>query len=173
MSKQAADEDDVPDEYASPVCYASQFPGYCGVEPLMNQPLIDRLNALLEAERAGAKVLTILRADVPPGSTASALLKLVQRDEADNAVALHKAIRRLGGVASQRIGDFVEKTLAIEGLLPRLRFVNKGQAWVARKIDEALPLAPDAVTRDLLVRMKQSHLDNISACAALVETGVG
>jgi nitronate monooxygenase len=36
-------------------------------------------------------------------------------------------------------GDFLGKALAVNGRVARLQFLNRGQAWVARKISEALP----------------------------------
>lgn len=174
MSKRSGDKSETATRgYASPVCYAEEFPEYCGVDASgasVHPELIERLNALLEAERAGAKVLTILGDGLEPGSPIAILLKRVQKDEGGNATVLFQTIRRLAGEASHATGDFVEKTLAIEGLTARLKFVNKGQAWVARKIDEALPLAPDDETRAMLQEMKRSHLDNIAACAALIES---
>lgn len=159
MNKKPGDKSQTPMHgYASPVCYAAEV------------ELVERLNALLEAERAGAKVLAILCDGLAPDSALATLLKRVQKDEGDNAAVLFQTIRRLNGEASHATGDFVEKTLAIEGLTAQLNFVNKGQAWVARKIDDALPLARDDQTRTMLLDMKRSHLDNIAACAALIES---
>ena len=50
----------------------------------------------------------------------------------------------------------------------RLRFVNKGQAWVVRKIDEVLPMIADETARAMLDDMRRSHVDNIAACDALL-----
>lgn len=155
-----------PHALSSPVCYAAEFDA--AADAAVTADLVLRLNALLEAERAGAKVLGVIARTLPDEHTAAHALAGLQRDEADNAVLLFRAIRMLGGAASTRVGDFVEKTLAIEGLVPRLRFVNKGQAWVARKIDEALPLVANAALREMLVKMREDHLRNIAACDHLV-----
>ena len=155
-------------EPASPVCYAGAFPEYFGGTAAPDPRLIDLLNALLEAERAGAKVLAVLMQGLAADSPVAQRVAVVQKDERDNAILLYQTIKRIGGTASPRIGDFVAKTLAIDGLNPRLAFVNKGQAWVARKIDEALKLPMDADARAMLDAMKQSHLVNIDACAALI-----
>ncbi|MDD3352862.1 DUF6306 domain-containing protein [Zoogloea sp.] len=157
--------------YASPPCYATDFPGHFGEKtPPVTPPdvLIDLLNALLEAERAGAKVLAILRDTIDPRLPVFPLLARLQTDEGRNAVILYKTIHRLGGVASHETGAFVAKTIAIDGLLPRLAFINRGQAWVVRKIDEALGLVEDEATRQMLQDMRQSHEDNIAACAVLL-----
>lgn len=151
---------------ASPVCYAAEFDAAAGTA--LNADLVARLNALLEAERAGAKVLGAIVRGLPDDHVAAHALAGLQRDEADNAVLLFRAIRALGGAASARVGDFVEKTLAVDGLVPRLRFVNRGQAWVARKIDEALPLVREDGLRAMLATMREDHLRNIAACDRLI-----
>ncbi len=130
--------------------------------------LIDQLNALLEAERAGAKVLGVLAAAIAIDEPVRKALHALQMDEAENAVRLFRAIRALGGAASPSIGDFVGKTLLIDGLGARLRFVNRGQQWVARRIDEALPRATAPALQAMLVQMRDDHLRNIDACATLV-----
>ena len=156
--------------YSSPPCYAAEFPGYFG-EPPATPPspeLVAALNALLEAERAGAKVLALLARDpaAPLPPALQPLLQRLQQDEGANAVTLYQTLRRLGAQATHATGDFVAKTLAVEGLAPRLRFLNKGQMWVVRKIDQALALAPDPETATMLATMRQSHLDNVAACEA-------
>lgn len=153
---------------SSPPCYAAEFPGYFGDGPA--QQVVDGLNALLEAERAGARVLAILRDSVDARSPLHDLLGALQKDEGANAVQLYQTLRRLGGAASHETGAFVGKTLAIEGLVPRLRFVNKGQAWVVRKIDELLPAITDAYARTMLEEMRRSHLENIEACETALDS---
>ncbi|WP_398310411.1 DUF6306 domain-containing protein [Zoogloea sp.] len=157
---------------SSPPCYAAEFPGYFGEgAERVNPVLIDGLNALLEAERAGAKVLAILRDGLDARSPERGLLERLQKDEGANAVLLYKTIRRLGGIASHDTGAFVQKTLAVDGLAARLAFLNKGQAWVVRKIDQVLPEVEDEAARAMLVEMRVSHLDNIAACEALLAMG--
>lgn len=168
-----------PAEYASPPCYAAEFPGYFGesAEPApalaADQAwMMARLNALLEAERAGARVLAMIRDALPEASPLHALLARVQKDEGANAVILYKTVRRLGGEASHDTGAFVGKTLAIDGLAARLHFVNKGQEWVVRKIDELVSRVSDPEARAMLYAMRASHLDNIAACGAFLAEGV-
>ena len=52
--------------------------------------------------------------------------------------------------------------------LRRLQFLNRGQAWVERRIAEALPRITDARVRRALEAMRISHVANIAACEALV-----
>jgi nitronate monooxygenase len=97
-------------------------------------------------------------------------LAAVQHDEAENCAILIDLIRRLNGTPSAVTGEFLGKALAIEGKVARLQFLNRGQQWVARKIGEALPCLEQEFVRDALFAMEQSHLLNIEACDALVET---
>ena len=163
----------VPDTgYASPACSAHEIaPDYFGaVPPASPAEVIALLNVLLEAERAGAKVLASFLEDYPRDTPAWRQLAAVQRDEANNCAILIDLIRRLGGVPGAATGDFLGKALAVEGKGARLRFLNRGQAWVARKIAEALPGVTEDFVRSALVAMHESHLLNIEACEALEET---
>ena len=93
---------------SSPPCYAAEFPGYFGDGP--PPAVVDGLNALLEAERAGARVLAILRDSLDAHSPLHDLLGALQKDEGANAVQLYQTLRRLGGAASHETGAFVGKT---------------------------------------------------------------
>lgn len=158
----------------SPPCMADAFPGYFGEggnEPPVLAPEVElALNALLEAERAGAKVLAVLRDGLDPRSPVRGLLTQLQQDEGANAVLLYKAIRRLGGAPSHETGAFVGRTLAIEGLTARLEFLNRGQMWVVKRITELLPQLADPAVRDMLETMRVSHLDNIAACETMLKS---
>jgi len=158
--------------YASPACSAHEIaPGYFGTVPRMSaEEVIGLLNSLLEAERAGAKVLAAFLDDYQPDTPAWRQLATVQRDEAKNCAILANLIRRLGGAPSTATGDFLGKALAVEGRAARLQFLNRGQGWVARKIAEALPNVKEDFVRSALSAMHESHLLNIEACQALEET---
>lgn len=133
------------------------------------EELIGLLNVLLEAERAGAKVLAAFLNDYERGTPLWRQLAAVQRDEARNCAILMELIRRVGGAPSTVTGDFLGKALAVEGKAARLQFLNRGQKWVARKINEALPRLEQDFVRDALIAMHESHLLNIEACEALLE----
>jgi 5,10-methenyltetrahydrofolate synthetase len=158
--------------YSSPACYAHEVaPEYFGQQPALSAAeLAGLLNTLLEAERAGAKVLAAFLEDYERDTPAWRQLSAVQRDEARNCAILIELIRRIGGIASVATGDFLEKALKIEGRIARLQFLNRGQGWVARKISEALPAIEDASLRRALADMYDSHRLNIEACEALIET---
>ena len=158
--------------YSSPACYAHEIaPNYCGEPPTMPaEQLVGLLNILLEAERAGAKVLAAFLNEYERDSPAWRQLAAVQRDEANNCAILIDLIRRVNGTPSMATGSFLGKALAVEGKSARLRFLNRGQQWVARKINESLPYLEQDFVRGALFPMQESHLLNIEACAALVET---
>jgi 5,10-methenyltetrahydrofolate synthetase len=172
VSSAAADETLETGSYSSPPCYAHEVAqDYFGASPMMPaEELIRLLNVLLEAERAGAKALAAFLNDYERGTPAWRQLATVQRDEAQNCVVLMDLIRRVNGTPSTATGDFLGKALAVEGKAARLQFLNGGQKWVARKISEALPRLEQGFVRDALRAMRESHLLNIEACDALVET---
>lgn len=132
--------------------------------------LVALLNTLLEAERAGAKVLTAFLDEYPRESPAWRQLRQVQHDEADNCARLTHAIQDAGGIPSRATGEFLDKALAIQGRVPRLAFLNCGQAWVARKIVAALPRISAGTTARMLEEMHASHLANIAACDLMIDT---
>jgi 5,10-methenyltetrahydrofolate synthetase len=158
--------------YSSPPCYAHEVaPGYFGEATTMPATeLLALLNVLLEAERAGAKVLAAFLEEYERDTPAWRQLSAVQRDEAKNCAILIDLIRRIDGTPSTAIGDFLEKALAVRGRIVRLQFLNRGQKWVARKIGEALPQIGEDSMRSTLSAMLESHLLNIEACDALMET---
>ena len=128
----------------------------------------DRLNVLLEAERAGVKVLKPLAAQVEDAED-RAVLERVLLDEGRYCKGLAERISSLGGEPSKAVGDFVQKVEATEGLAAKLKLLNRGQAWVARKVEELLSSVEDDATRGFLEEMRSTHLENIASCDALLE----
>jgi hypothetical protein len=116
------------------------------------------LNELLEAERAGARLLAAWVDELPPGSTLGQKLRAVQRDEARNCAVLIHLLLEAGVAPSMATGAFYQKGLAIRGWPERLEFLDRGQAWVARRIAAALPGVPAPQGRRLLAAMHKSHL---------------
>lgn len=160
------------DGYASPACSAHEIaPDYFGATPPMPaREIVALLNTLLEAERAGAKVIAAFMEEYPRDTPAWRQLAVVQRDEARNCAILIDLVQRLGGTPSAATGDFLGKALAVEGKAARLQFLNRGQGWVARRIAEALPDIREVFVHAALSAMHESHLLNIEQCAALAET---
>ena len=160
------------ERYSSPPCYAHEFAAdHDRKLPAMTaEELVQLLNTLLEAERAGARVLATFMEDYDRDTPAWHQLAAVQRDEAGNCAVLIDLVRRMNGTPSATTGDFLPKALAVEGRTARLRFLNRGQGWVAHKISEALPQVGQDFVRSALAAMHKSHLLNIEACDSLVET---
>lgn len=123
--------------------------------------IIDFLNELLEAERAGARVALESARQAAPGALAE-LLQGIRHDEARWCAMLLKQIDRLGGDASPRMGDFHARAMEIEDLEARLAFLNRGQGWVVRKLREMLPRIPDDALYVDLAHMLSSHVANIT-----------
>lgn len=116
------------------------------------------LNGLLEAERAGAKLLAAWVDELPPGSALGRKLAAVQRDEARNCAVLIHLLLEAGAAPSMATGAFYQKGLSIRGWPERIEFLERGQASVARRIAAALPGVPTPQGRRLLEAMHRSHL---------------
>ena len=156
--------------YSSPACYAHEFaPGHDRKPPMAVEETVRLLNTLLEAERAGARVLAAFLGEYERDTPAWRQIAAVQRDEARNCAVLMGLIERLSGTPSAATGDFLEKALAVDGRIAKLRFLNRGQQWVARKIHEALPRLEQDFVCGALFAMHESHLLNVELCDALVE----
>ena len=131
--------------------------------------LIARLNELLEAERAGARVTRETAREAGSGPMA-ALMRDIELDEARWCAMLFRHIQALDGKPSAKLGAFHSKAMAIADLGERTRFLNRGQAWVVRKLRELLPQVGDADMRDDLIEMLEAHEANIArATAALTQ----
>lgn len=123
--------------------------------------LIGALNELLEAERAGARVALASRNPVVDAEY-QALIRAVHADESRWCAMLSRQIERLGGKRSPRCGAFYEKAMQIGDVSERLAFLNRGQAWVVRKIEALLPrVAHDSALHADLGAMLESHRANI------------
>jgi nitronate monooxygenase len=130
---------------------------------------IDRLNELLEAERAGVETLSRL---FPQASSPEMqrLFEGVRNDEAWACAGLVRSIEALGSVASGKKGDFAEKVMSESTLAARLRLLNRGQGWVVKRLDGLLGDAlPTSVTA-FLDEMRKRHIGNIEACERLAKS---
>jgi nitronate monooxygenase len=135
---------------------------------MTRQELGALLNTLLEAERAGAKLLAAYLNELPPSSKLHGALLDVQRDEARNCAVLIHFLLEADVAPSTATGDFHRKGLLIDGWSERLEFLNRGQAWVARRIAAALPRIASLAAKYALQAMHESHLVNIRACENLL-----
>ena len=151
--------DDIPDNPHSSPCYLGETdPAYHGF--LSRDEALALLNNLLSAERAGAKICTLTLRQ-PEATGYSDLLRQIHRDEVTSCQGLINSIHLLGGNANTEVGDFCAKCMAIPALELRLQLLNKGQAWVVRKIREALPKIFHEGVRAQLADMLRVHEANI------------
>jgi nitronate monooxygenase len=127
------------------------------------------LNLLLEAERAGARLLAAYLDELPPGTGAWAGLDAVQRDEARNCAVLIHYLLEAGVTPSMATGDFYRKGLEMRSWRERLEFLNRGQLWVAKRIGAALLRIPPSAGKRALQAMHESHLANIALCEQLLD----
>lgn len=122
--------------------------------------LLVALNELLEAERAGARVAMETARDVPPGALTT-LMQDVHMDEVRWCSMLMRNIQALEGTPSSATGVFWGKAMAIPDLEQRLSFLNRGQAWVVRRLEALIPRVEDAQVRSDLAIMLEAHHRNI------------
>lgn len=123
----------------------------------MDQALEQILNLLLEAERAGVAALDRLVEQVE-NADLKRLLMTSKEDEAADAKILDQLIRANGGMPSERTGPFANKVADAGTLRDRLQLLIHGEEWVARKVEEALALAPQGgPLRECLNGMARRH----------------
>ncbi|MBI3079933.1 MAG: hypothetical protein HYY89_00815 [candidate division NC10 bacterium] len=125
--------------------------------------IVDRLNELLEAERAGVELATELTAVASKGY-AEGELKKFGEDETWASAGLRRAILKYGGTPSERTGDFARRVLALPTEGERLKLLARGQAWVVKRIEVLLHMRLDPETTGFLTEMREQHLENIDAC---------
>lgn len=158
-------------EPASPPCYAAEaddaYMGYAG-----RDEIVAALNALLEAERAGARVALAAGKD-GAGPDYAALMRDVRGDEARWCAMLTRQLKRLGAAPSRRTGDFYGKAMVIAEPWERLAFLNRGQSWVVRKLEALMPRVRDESLHADLREMLESHRVNIERASLLLDSGKG
>jgi nitronate monooxygenase len=143
--------------------------GAPAVEAMPREEFGNLLNLLLEAERAGAKLLAAYLDELPAGTGDWVGMRAVQRDEARNCAVLIHYLLDMEVAPSVATGDFYRKGLEITGWRARLEFLNRGQRWVARRIAAALPRIPSSPAKSALQAMHESHLVNIALCEQLLD----
>ncbi|MBI2902304.1 MAG: hypothetical protein HYY12_01770 [Candidatus Methylomirabilis oxyfera] len=130
--------------------------------------LIELLNRLLEAERSGVRAVSGMLKPLQEGELKEGLKK-AKGDEARYVAGLHHFLKQLGVTPSGKMGDFADKLLAIDGIAEQLRFLNRGQGWVARKIEALLPTLTDQAMRDFFTEMLDTHRKNIAWAEKMIE----
>ena len=137
----------------------------------MDAELEGFLNILGDAERAGGRVLHELTSEARSLELRQ-LLKKAAHDEGYYAAELSAHVRRLGGTASNKTGDFVEKVRAMGDFRAKLELLNRGQRWVIRKIEEHLATVADPELHAFLSVMAKGHYINIGALEEALKEGM-
>ena len=160
---------EAPVEVSSPPCQMHETaPEYAGY--LARNEIVDLLNLLLEGERAGVRAAALLRKMDGTAAT-NALVRTVAGDEASCCALLERHISRLGGTPSRAVGQFFDKFAKVEGLEERLAFLNKGQEWVVRRLQQDLPRIDHESLRHDLEVMLAIHERNVAECADVLARG--
>ena len=137
--------------------------------PQQNRPSLDEtaraellaaLNELLEAERAGARVAMETGREIHSQELA-ALVADIHKDEVHWCGMLMRTIKSLGATPSSATGAFHGKAMAIPDVEDRLKFLNRGQAWVVRRLEALIPRLDVPQARADLEAMLQAHRQNI------------
>jgi hypothetical protein len=126
----------------------------------MNQELETILNRLLEAERAGHQLLDAMSQETSDPQL-KALFANFTEVEVGDASVLEGLIRLHGGTPSARTGDFVDRVLRLDNLQEQVHLLSQGQAWVARKVEQALALNPPPDIAAFLKEMANRHRHNM------------
>ena len=118
---------------------------------------------MLEAERAGAKALVVFMDAYSRNSDEWKVLRRIQADEAHNCVLIGELLKRAGEDYSHATGEFYDKAVAVKGNRQRVEFLIRGLRWAVQRFEESLPRLNPAA-REVLTRMRDSHLRSIAAC---------
>lgn len=138
--------------------------------PASRDELLAALNELLEAERAGARVAMESARDIPPSELA-ALVQDIHKDEVRWCGMLMRVIKAMDGTPSSATGAFWGKAMAIADMELRLLFLNRGQAWVVRKLQALIPRIEDMQVQAELAAMLTAHHSNIERVEARASAG--
>ena len=154
-------------QFQSPACLMHEFNDAQPI-PLAEPEIVEFLNRLLEAERAGAAVARESEQGADPGPLAT-LLDQVRQDELRWCRMLIKHLQLLGVRPSDTVGAFYDKAMAIADLPDRMRLLNRGQGWVVRKLNEALPRISEQQLHTDLAEMLRAHELNIERLDNLID----
>jgi rubrerythrin len=122
----------------------------------MKKELEDLLNLLLEAERAGVEALRGMSEETADPEVKS-LFQYFSEVEVKDCTSLEQLIHDHGGIPSTKTGDFAEKVLNLDSLHDQMNLLSRGQAWTARKVEQALALDPPPEIAAFLKEMANRH----------------
>lgn len=128
---------------------------------LSQEELVRALNELLEAERAGARVARETAVQLQTNASLQVLVQDIQHDEVRWCGMLLQVLKSLQAKPSDQTGAFHGKAMAIDDIEQRLAFLNRGQAWVVRRLQALIPRVSDAGIQAELQSMLHAHVGNI------------
>ena len=131
------------------------------------QPLIMFINTLLEAERAGVKVLSDLIKEVDDEGLIS-MMRGFLADEGMNCQILSTLVKHLEGEPSRNTGDFVNKIQALKTNREKLELLARGQEWVAKQIRKNRALFNPGSLALFMESIKVQHEENVDALKKLL-----
>ncbi len=129
--------------------------------------LIDRLQELLEAERAGVKCLDVM-ADQAKDLGKKELFTLFRNDEGKFCAGLFGFLQSRGAVPTKNVGAFADKVIALPTEAEQVALLTKGQGWVVRKIDEIPSGELGTEEKAFFADMREVHVVNIEKCRNFV-----
>ena len=157
---------------SSSVCYAEEFDVHRTPDATARRDeILKRLDELLEAERAGARV-TLRSARHADDEVLRSAIESIHHDEVRWCAMLSRLIRGLQATPSTRTGAFYDKAMAVADLRERMDFLNRGQGWVVKKLRELMLLvagAGDESMRRDLDEMLVAHRTNIDQVRNLLD----
>jgi nitronate monooxygenase len=129
--------------------------------------LIDRMQELLEAERAGVKCLDVM-ADHASDMGKKELFTLFRNDEGKFCAGLFGFLQGRGAAPTTNVGAFADKVIALPTEAEQVALLIKGQSWVVRKIDEIPPAELRPEEKAFFADMREIHVVNIEKCRNFV-----
>ncbi len=132
---------------------------------------IERLSVLLEAERAGVFAARFL-VEKSTDEDERRLMEQILDGEKESCRLIGQSIVRETGSTPGNVGEFYLKVMALDDPIDRLNLLIKGQEWVVRKLEEALPDWTEPVVLESLDRIRRVHVENIEACKQFLEDKV-
>jgi nitronate monooxygenase len=129
--------------------------------------LVDRMQELLEAERAGVRCLDAM-AEQAADAGKKELFTLFRNDEGKFCAGLYGFLQARGAAPTTNVGAFADKVIALPTESERIALLVRGQAWVVRKIDEIPPAELNAKEKAFFADMREVHVVNIGKCQKFV-----
>jgi hypothetical protein len=140
--------------------------GAAGVPRMSDAELAALLETLLQAERREAGAIDpFLDEAVDDIHTR---LAHMQRVASHNIAALACLLRRFEARPREARPSLPDLRLTRASYGARLELLQRGQAWMARTIEHALPRIGDGGVRDALGVVRESHLLNIGVCRGIL-----